>query len=193
MLSANIQSKHCAKSFPLRSVVQDMQIRYVPGSTMPVHGMEVPVEYRTVKWTSKVCARLIGNNSAFHIQVNGSELTPDVCREAICGCLRKYAHTYLHERTATWSEALGISYNRLAIKDTKTRWGSCSAQGNLNLHWKLVLLPVALSDYVIVHELCHRRQMNHSRLFWEEVARVLPDYQKRKQYLREVEGLYLQL
>ena len=67
----------------------------------------------------------------------------------------------------------------------KTRWGSCSGEGNLNFHWKLILMPPEILDYVVVHELAHRKQMNHSPLFWAEVEKVLPDYKARRAWLKE--------
>lgn len=167
--------------------------RYVPGCTMPLHGQEIPVEFRVVKWTKTVAARLVIREDAAYIQVNGPEATREEYRAVICGCLRKYAHAYLHRRTEEWARSLGITYRRLAIKDTKTRWGSCSSKENINLHWKLALLPRALCDYVIVHELCHRREMNHSPRFWSLVEQVLPDYKERKAELRLVEAEYLRL
>ncbi len=167
--------------------------RYVPGCTMPLHGVEIPVEFRVVKWTKTVTARLVVREGASYIQVNGPEATREEYREVICGCLRKYAHAYLHGRTAEWAKRLGITYRRLAIRDTKTRWGSCSSKENINLHWKLALLPKELCDYVIVHELCHRREMNHSPRFWGLVEQVFPDYKKRKAALRLVESEYLRL
>ncbi len=84
-----------------------------------------------------------------------------------------------------------VSVNRIAIREQKTRWGSCSSKGNLNLNWKLVLMPHRIQDYVVVHELAHRKQMNHSVFFWKEVEAVLPDFRERKQWLREHEGEYM--
>ena len=66
----------------------------------------------------------------------------------------------------------------------KIRWGSCSTKGNLNFNWKLVLMPPEILDYVVVHELAHRLQMNHSAAFWAEVGKILPDYRERRQWLK---------
>ena len=84
-----------------------------------------------------------------------------------------------------------VDYHRISIRDMKTRLGSCSKDGNISLHWKLILLPERLSDYVVVHELCHRLQMNHKKEFWDTVASVLPDYKARRDELRAREQLML--
>ena len=86
-------------------------------------------------------------------------------------------------RTATG--LMGVSYGSITVREQKTRWGSCSAKGNLNFNWKLVLMPEEILDYVVVHELAHRLQMNHSTEFWDEVEKILPDYRKRRQWLKE--------
>lgn len=94
----------------------------------------------------------------------------------------------LKERAAYYASLMNVTYNRIAIKETKTRWGSCSAQGNLNFHWKLILMPPEVLDYVVVHELAHRKEMNHSARFWAEVERILPDYKSRRKWLKEHGG-----
>ena len=98
---------------------------------------------------------------------------------------RKKARQRLEDRCAYYAGRMGVSYNRIAIRAAKTRWGSCSAQGNLNFHWKLVLMPPEVLDYVVVHELAHRKEMNHSQRFWEEVEKILPDYRRRRKWLKE--------
>ena len=80
---------------------------------------------------------------------------------------------------------MGDSYGSITVREQKTRWGSCSAKGNLNFNWKLVLMPEEILEYVVVHELAHRLQMNHSTEFWDEVEKILPDYRKRRQWLKE--------
>ena len=102
---------------------------------------------------------------------------------------RKEARRRITERAAYFAEKMGVDYGRIAIKAAKTRWGSCSAQGNLNFHWKLILMPPAILDYVVVHELAHRIEMNHSPRFWAQVERILPDYRERRRWLKEKGGL----
>lgn len=89
------------------------------------------------------------------------------------------------ERTAYFAKRMGVDYGRITIREQKTRWGSCSSKGNLNFNWKLVLLDPELLDYVVVHELAHRREMNHSKNFWKIVEAELPDYRERRRRLKE--------
>ena len=90
------------------------------------------------------------------------------------------------ERVEYYARQMGVSYGRITIREQKTRWGSCSGKGNLNFNWKLTLMPPEVLDYVVVHELAHRREMNHSRDFWKIVEQVLPDYQERRKRLKEL-------
>ena len=94
----------------------------------------------------------------------------------------------LPERVRRFAPRVGVSYGRITIRNQKTRWGSCSSQGNLNFNCLLMLTPPEIRDYVVVHELCHRRHMDHSAAFWAEVEKVLPDWQKRRQWLKENGG-----
>lgn len=97
---------------------------------------------------------------------------------------RRMAREKLQQRTAYFARIMGVSYGRITIRAAKTRWGSCSGRGNLNFHWKLILMPPEVLDYVVVHELAHRKEMNHSPAFWAEVAKILPDYQERRKWLK---------
>ena len=81
---------------------------------------------------------------------------------------------------------MGVTYNRITIREQKTRWGSCSSAGNFNFNWKLVLMPSELLDYVVVHELAHRKEMNHSPRFWAVVEKELPDYRERREKLKKM-------
>lgn len=94
------------------------------------------------------------------------------------------AKEIIPRRTAYFAARMGVSYGRITIREQKTRWGSCSQKGNLNFNWKLVLMPPELLDYVVVHELAHRKEMNHSPSFWAVVEKELPDYRKRREELK---------
>ena len=97
---------------------------------------------------------------------------------------RKQAAEVIETRCRYYAPVMGVSYGTVTIREQKTRWGSCSMKGNLNFNWKLVLMPSEILDYVVVHELAHRIQMNHSAAFWAEVEKILPDYKERKQWLK---------
>ncbi len=98
---------------------------------------------------------------------------------------RAYARCYLTERIHKLSDSGGFHFNRLFIRNQKTRWGSCSSLKNISLNWKLVKAPVFVSDYVIYHELVHTRIMNHGQRFWLAVQQVAPQFQEAKVWLRE--------
>ncbi len=89
-------------------------------------------------------------------------------------------------RLEHWSAFYGASYGRVAIRNTRSRWGSCSEKKNLNFNYKLLFLPVELLDYVIVHELCHLFEFNHSPAFWAHVARALPEYRTLRLALQKI-------
>ena len=89
------------------------------------------------------------------------------------------------ERVRRFAPQVGVTYGRITIRNQKTRWGSCSSKGTLNFNCLLMLAPSEVRDYVVVHELCHRLEMNHSPRFWAEVERILPDYKARIKWLKE--------
>lgn len=99
--------------------------------------------------------------------------------------LRRRAKERLSARAAHYAPIVGVSYGRIGIRCQRTRWGSCSSRGDLSFNCLLMLAPDYVADYVVVHELCHRLEMNHSPRFWSEVGRVLPDYQAARRWLRE--------
>lgn len=92
------------------------------------------------------------------------------------------------QRVAHFAPLVGVSYNGITIRNQRTRWGSCSSLGNLNFNCLLVLVPPAVLDYVVIHELCHRREMNHSAKFWAEVEKFDPDYREHRKWLKENGG-----
>ena len=98
---------------------------------------------------------------------------------------RARAREILEDRVMHFALRMGLACLSVRITDAKERWGSCSAAGTLNFAWRLVMAPPPVIDYVIVHELTHLVEMNHSRRFWERLGRVLPDYVWRRKWLKE--------
>jgi predicted metal-dependent hydrolase len=98
--------------------------------------------------------------------------------------LKEYARDLVMKRLEKFNQIYGFKYNAVAIRNQKTRWGSCSSKGNLNFNYKIVLLPPRHADYIIVHELCHLKEFNHSKRFWNLVSKTFPDYEKIIEQLR---------
>ena len=88
-------------------------------------------------------------------------------------------------RVAHFGPILGVTWERITIRRQRSRWGSCSGKGSLSFNCLLMLTPPEVLDYVVVHELCHRKQMNHSAAFWAEVERILPNYRESRQWLKD--------
>ncbi len=99
--------------------------------------------------------------------------------------LAEKAKVVFPQKVAYYAGKVGVTYGRITIRNQRTRWGSCSSKGNLNFNCLLMLAPNEVQDYVVVHELCHRKEMNHSERFWMEVAKIMPDYKAYKKWLKE--------
>ena len=111
---------------------------------------------------------------------NAEKLTADDLQK-----LAERAMSVIPQRVKYYADIMGVHYGRITIRNQKTRWGSCSSKGNLNFNCLLMLAPDEAIDYVVVHELCHLKEMNHSPKFWAEVKKVLPDYEKQKAWFKE--------
>jgi predicted metal-dependent hydrolase len=108
--------------------------------------------------------------------------------EAEREALRAQARPVLEARVAHFAPLAGVSWGKITIRTQRSRWGSCSAQGNLSFNALLLLTPPEVLDYVVVHELCHRKEMNHSPRFWAEVEKLVPDWKARRLWLRHSGG-----
>lgn len=105
--------------------------------------------------------------------------------------LTRQAMEVIPARVAHFAPLVGVTCGAITIRSQRSRWGSCSGKGNLNFNCLLMLTPPEVLDYVVVHELCHRLEMNHSPRFWAEVERVLPDYRTRRKWLKDHGGALL--
>ena len=103
---------------------------------------------------------------------------------AIKGFLKSQARDALAHASDRYAAQLGVGYSALVLRDTRSRWGSCSSQGQLMYSWRLIMAPPDILDYVAAHEVAHLIEMNHSRAFWNVVARLYPDYEKAREWLR---------
>ena len=118
---------------------------------------------------------------------NARPAVPSLTKDELLA-LAKQALQYIPERAAYFAPLVGVTYGNITIRSQRTRWGSCSGKGNLNFNCLLMLAPPEVLDYVVVHELCHRKEMNHSARFWAEVERVMPDYRVRRKWLKDNGG-----
>ena len=128
-------------------------------------------------WIEKQLARLAEKERAM------AEVKPLTYEELLA--LAERARRVIPGRVRYYAERLGVSYGRITIRHQKTRWGSCSSSGNLNFNCLLMLAPPEVLDSVVVHELCHRKHMNHSKEFWNMIENILPDYKEHRKWLKE--------
>lgn len=105
--------------------------------------------------------------------------------------IKKQAHKIIPQRVEYWANKIGVTYGRIAIRLQSSRWGSCAQNGNLNFNCLLVIMPPEIMDSVVVHELCHRKHMNHSKEFYAEIDRVFPDYKRCNKWMKDNGGVYM--
>ncbi len=116
------------------------------------------------------------------LQTEGSFTEQEIAR------MMTLAKQVIPEKVAYYARLMGVTYGRITIRKQKSRWGSCSREGNLNFNCLLMMAPAEVLDYVVVHELSHRLEMNHSAKFWAQVEKVIPDYGKPRKWLKEQGG-----
>lgn len=99
---------------------------------------------------------------------------------------KERAKKLMRDKLKQWNTHYHFTYTKISIRNVKTRWGSCSHTGSLQFNYKIIFLPERLQDYIVVHELCHLKEMNHSENFWKLVAETIPDYRKRRKELKHM-------
>lgn len=109
---------------------------------------------------------------------------PHMVRNALIRWYKRQAEQKLREKVTRFAPIVGVEPNGLGIKTFKSRWGSCTAHGKLEFNWQIMMAPNRMVDYVVIHELCHLIRHDHSPEFWKHVARVMPDYQQCRDWLR---------
>jgi predicted metal-dependent hydrolase len=134
---------------------------------------------------------VLRQSSGHSVQLHRGELVVAVAGDGrdhlaavLEGWYRGQARDVLVRRSDHWAREMGTTYERLTVKDQRTRWGSCSRLGNLSFSWRLVIAPMPVLDYVVIHELAHRFELNHSPSFWQCVERFCPDRRAHQAWLR---------
>lgn len=133
------------------------------------------------KWIERTLQKLESRNSVGN----------DVLTSAEINELAERALAFIPQRVNYYATLFGVDYGRITIRNQRTRWGSCSSNGNLSFNCLLMLLPDEIIDSVVAHELCHRKHMNHSKAFYDELTKVFPNYQQCRTWLKENGGRYL--
>ena len=153
----------------------------VDGRALPFAGRELRLALRTVGPPGRYRVTLSGDVLTLTLPAGDQEMA----RTALSLWYRKQAHGIFEERLRLANQRYGLTYGRVSVKEQKSRWGSCSKLGNLNFNWRLLLAPLPVLDYVVVHELCHLKEMNHGPRFWKLVALGCPDYAVHRRWLRQ--------
>lgn len=129
-----------------------------------------------IAWVDKALAKIKSNPSLLGQKHSELEIKK----------YKKITRAIVKEKLEYFNQFYNFQYNRIAVRNQKSRWGSCSSDKNLNFNYRLALLPDDLAEYIIVHELCHLGEMNHSQRFWQLVARAIPDYKNRVKKLQKI-------
>lgn len=116
----------------------------------------------------------------------------DICEDKLQSILSSLLMTYfikqgsldVSKRIDIYAKKLGVTPNIVKVNDKKTSWGSCTSHGNIYINYRLLLAPIDVIDYVLIHELCHLKEMNHSNRFWNLVETIVPDYKEKRDWLR---------
>lgn len=157
-------------------ITQDLRVIVRAPSKMPIADISAFVQAKS-KWITK---HLQSMHSRLSQTESAAKLSPNDLES-----LKNAASVDLTARIAKFAESMHVTYGKITIRSQRSRWGSCSAKGNLSFNCLLMLAPPEVRDYVVVHELCHRMHMNHKTAFWDAVRVVIPDYKQYKDWLKE--------
>lgn len=173
---------------------EDMKLvrRFETDYSFPYLGKERLVEMQSAKKTSityednkiiiktPVCQAL---EEAYETPENAAKI--EKLRTDLKKWYKKQAYSYVSKRVEYWQQIVGVTVTSVSIKSRKSQWGSCDSNGNLTFSWRLVMARPEAIDYVVIHELCHRKYMDHSKQFWNEVHKYMPDFKEQKKWLEE--------
>lgn len=153
-------------------------VPFAPGSSIPLHGIAHAIEHRPkargTVWTEERDGQAL-------LCVSGP---PEHLRRRLMDFLKREARRQLVEASRRYAAMLDVKIGRIGVRDTGSRWGSCSFEGSLSFSWRLVLAPPYVLDYLAAHEVAHRVELNHSRRFWRVVERLVPEWRCAEAWLK---------
>lgn len=175
----NVEVRRSKRKSAAIKITADMQIVVF----VPLYVSDNEIERMVISKSKWIDEHMLKVQSTIDERSKLEKITFEQVKE-----LEDQAVEYIPKRVKYYAEKENFVYNKITIKNLLSRWGSCSTKGNLNFNCLLMLTPDYVIDYIVVHELCHLREMNHSEKFWAEVEKIMPDYQRAELWLKQNGG-----
>ncbi len=175
----NVEVRRSKRKSAIIKITADMQIVVF----VPLYVSDNEIEKMVISKSKWIDEHMLKVQSTIDERSKLEKITFEQVKE-----LADQAVEYIPKRVKYYAEKENFVYNKITIKNLVSRWGSCSTKGNLNFNCLLMLTPDYVIDYIVVHELCHLREMNHSEKFWAEVEKIMPDYQRAELWLKQNGG-----
>lgn len=175
----NVEVRRSKRKSAAIKITADMQIVVF----VPLYVSDNEIEKMVISKSKWIDEHMLKVQSTIDERSKLEKITFEQVKE-----LADQAVEYIPKRVKYYAEKENFVYNKITIKNLVSRWGSCSTKGNLNFNCLLMLTPDYVIDYIVVHELCHLREMNHSEKFWTEVEKIMPDYQRAELWLKQNGG-----
>jgi len=175
----NVEVRRSKRKSAAIKITADMQIVVF----VPLYVSDNEIERLVISKSKWIDEHMLKVQSTIDERSKLEKITSEQIKE-----LADQAVEYIPKRVKYYAENENFVYNKITIKNLVSRWGSCSTKGNLNFNCLLMLTPDYVIDYIVVHELCHLREMNHSEKFWAEVEKIMPDYQRAELWLKQNGG-----
>ena len=172
----NVEVRRSKRKSAAIKITADMQIVVF----VPLYVSDNEIERMVISKSKWIDEHMLKVQSTIDERSKLEKITFEQVKE-----LADQAVEYIPKRVKYYAEKENFVYNKITIKNLVSRWGSCSTKGNLNFNCLLMLMPDYVIDYIVVHELCHLREMNHSEKFWAEVEKIMPDYQRAELWLKQ--------
>ena len=175
----------------LNDVSQQVKKEFVSGESFYYLGRHMRLKILKDRDIKKTVVRMYRGRLEVIMNTAGKNgKVPEEIRDAITKWYKIQAARRIRKRVEIYADKMGLTVPSVLIRDQKKIWGSCSTKGVLRFNWRIIMAPMSLVDYVVVHELCHLKYRNHSKSFWGYLGMIMPDYEKRREALRKQGKLY---